>query len=82
MNEDMKVVQTSLSREEYKALREALAKKGMSIKEGLREAAINVISQELKLDSGDPFLSRKSSKGSGLGDLSDKHDKHLYVKKK
>ena len=82
MNEKMKVVRTSLRVEEYKALREALAKKGMSIKEGLREAAIMVISEELKLDPGDPFLSRKASNGSGLGDLSGKHDRYLHVKKK
>ncbi len=80
MDSTMKFVQTSLTREEYEALKEALAKKGLNIREGLRKAALAVIAEELKLDPMDPFFTREATAGSGKGDLSTQHDRHLYGK--
>lgn len=82
MHEDMKVVQTSLTMEEYEALREVLEKRGMTIREGLRKAALRVITEELKIDPNDPFFTGKPHVGSGLRDASTQHDKYLYGKKK
>ncbi len=82
MQKDMKIVQTSLTKEEYQSLKEAFGKKGLTIHDGLRKAALRVITEELKIDPDDPFLKRKAVAGSGLGDLSARHDRYLYEKKR
>jgi hypothetical protein len=82
MSSNRKVVQTTLTKDEYKVLVETLSRKQLSIQEGLREAALKLIEEENKPDAGDPFFKIKPpSKGSGLGDLSVNHDSYLYGKK-
>jgi hypothetical protein len=77
-----KVVQTTLTKSEYKALVETLSRKQLSIQEGLHDAALKLILEENKLNANDSFFKIKSSaKGSGLGDLSIHHDKYLYHKR-
>ncbi|MEM3565015.1 MAG: hypothetical protein QXR19_17440 [Candidatus Jordarchaeaceae archaeon] len=51
----MKIVQTSLSNEEYEAFRKALKRRGMSIKEGVREAIRFWLVENPDL-SDDPFV--------------------------
>ncbi|MEM2957409.1 MAG: CopG family transcriptional regulator [Candidatus Jordarchaeaceae archaeon] len=51
----MKIVQTSLSDEEYEAFRKALKRRGMSIKEGVREAIRFWLVENPDL-SDDPFV--------------------------
>ena len=80
---ERKVVQTTLTKSEYKALVETLSRKQLSIQKGLYEAAIKLIQEENKPDSEDSFFKIKPpAKGSGLGDLSINHDKYLYQKKR
>jgi len=77
--QDKKIVQTSLTRNEYKALIETLSRKQLSIHDGLHDAALRLIQEENTVDSGDPFFKIKAPvKGSGLGDLSVNHDSYLY----
>jgi len=73
-----KVVQTTLKEEEYRAFKEALQKKGLSIREGLKLAVERLIEAEFKVVADDPFFTHKPVGRSGLGDLSKKHDKYLY----
>ncbi len=83
MTQSKKVVQTTLTTEEYKALVETLSRKQLSIQEGLRRAAIKMVEEENKPNSKDSFFNfRPPTKGSGLGDLSSRHDMYLYQKKK
>lgn len=76
-----KVVQTSLEEEEYRAFKEALEKKGLNIREGLRLAVEKLLESEFKIDPEDPFFTQKSFGRSGLSDLSRRHDKYLYGEK-
>lgn len=73
-----KVVQTRLKEEEYRAFRETLQRKGLSIREGLRVAVTRLIEEEFRVDADDPFFTHKPVGGSGLSDLSREHDKYLY----
>ncbi len=82
MQKDMKTVQTSLTKEEYQSLKEAFAKKRLTIHDGLRKAALKVITEELRIDPDDPFFKRKAVARSGLGDLSARHERYLYEKKR
>lgn len=76
-----KVVQTTLTKSEYKALVETLSRKQLSIQEGLRDAVIKLIQEENEPDAEDPFFKIKPAfRGSGLGDLSSNHDRYLYKK--
>ncbi len=76
-----KVVQTLLEEEEYRALKDALEKKGLTIREGLKLAVEKLLESEFKIDPEDPFFTQKPIGKSGLGDLSEKHDKYLYGEK-
>ena len=75
-----KVVQTTLEEEEYKTLRDMLKRKRLSLKEGLHLAVTRLLQEEIKLDPGDSFLSRRPVGRSGRKDLSRAHDKYLYGK--
>jgi hypothetical protein len=77
-----KVVQTDLEEEEYRVFKELLDKERLSIREGLRLAVGRMVREKVKVDPGDPFLKRKPLGKSGLGDLSTKHDRYLYGKKR
>ncbi len=82
MPSNRKVVQTSLTKGEYRALAETLSRKQLSIQEGLHQAAMKLIQEENKLDARDPFFNIKPPlKGTGLGDVSVNHDKYLYRKR-
>lgn len=76
-----KVVQTTLKEEEYRAFKEALQKKGLSIREGLKLAVARLIEAEFKVDADDPFFTHKPVGRSGLSDLSKRHDKYLHGEK-
>jgi hypothetical protein len=76
-----KVVQTSLEEEEYRAFKEALEKKGLSIREGLKLAVEKLLETEFKIDPEDTFFTQKPIGRSGLSDLSRRHDKYLYGEK-
>ncbi|MCS4542141.1 MAG: hypothetical protein HY929_07480 [Euryarchaeota archaeon] len=78
----MKVVQTKLEKEEYKALLAALRAKRLSLKDGLREAIRRYIIHEIEINAGDPFFTEPPSGKSGVTDISEKHDKYLYKKRK
>jgi len=73
-----KVVQTVLDEEEYRMFKEALEKKGLSIREGVKVAITKIIEEEFRVDPADPFFTRKPAGRSGVGDLSKKHDRYLY----
>lgn len=77
-----KVVQTSLEEEDYRIFKDLLDKRKLSIREGLRKAVTKMLEEEVRIDPKDPFLNRKARGGSGLGDLSEKHDEYLYGKKR
>jgi hypothetical protein len=82
MSSNRKVVQTTLTKDEYKVLVETLSRKQLSIQEGLRDAVLKLIEEENKPDAGDPFFKiNPHAKGSGLGNLSVNHDSYLYGKK-
>jgi len=76
-----KVVQTTLEEQEYRAFKEALKRKNLTIRQGLKLAVSNVIESEFKIDTNDPFFTHNPVGKSGLGDLSKKHDKYLYREK-
>lgn len=81
MTLDKKIVQTTLTKGEYRALVKTLARKHLTIQDGLHEAAVKLIQEENKLDREDSFFKLKPPlRGSGLGDLSFNHDKYLYKK--
>ncbi|NIP67086.1 hypothetical protein GWN63_06110 [Candidatus Bathyarchaeota archaeon] len=73
-----KVVQTKLEEEEYRAFREALEKKGLSIREGLKLAVERLLEAEFRIDADDPFFTHKPVGRSSVSDLSKEHDKYLY----
>lgn len=73
-----KVVQTTLTRDEYELLADTLSKRGMTIQEGLRKAALELVESSSKVDPNDPFFRIKPSRSGGPSDLSTKHDIYLY----
>lgn len=74
-----RVVQTTLTTEEYRALIETLGRRRLSIQDGLHDAAMKLIEEESKVDANDSFFKIKSpERGSRLRDLSSSHDKYLY----
>ena len=72
----MKIVQTSLSDEEYEALRKMLKKKGMSVKEGVREAIKSWLVENMDF-SDDPFVKLEPIDFKLDVECTD-HDKVLY----
>jgi len=76
-----KVVQTTLGEEEYRAFKEALQRKGLTIREGLKLAVAKLVEAEFRVDANDPFFTHKPVGRSGLRDLSERHDKFLYGEK-
>ena len=56
MRVNAKVVQTTLTKDEYALLVNALSRRGMSIQEGLRKAALAMVDSELKMNPNDPFF--------------------------
>ncbi|MGI0079648.1 MAG: hypothetical protein ACRECH_08485 [Nitrososphaerales archaeon] len=73
-----KVVQTTLTREEYDLLIDALSKRGMNIQEGLRKAALALVDSDFKINPNDPFFKIRAGSSGGMRDLSVNHDKYLY----
>jgi hypothetical protein len=76
MPSNKKVVQTQLTKDEYDLFVEAVSKKGMSLQEGLRKAALAVVTSNFEVDPKDPFFKARSSRGKR--DLSANHDRYLY----
>jgi len=80
-----KVVQTDLAAEEYRALVKIAEKKGLTIKQALREAALRWTSEEFGIEPKDPIfdiaLGRRKAQdwGKGTEEISIDHDKILYV---
>ena len=80
--ENKKVVQTVLTKNEYAALAATLSRKNLSIQDGLHQAALKLIEEENQLDKQDSFFTMPRAKGSRAGgDLSSNHDKYLYTRK-
>lgn len=71
-----KVVQTELAGEEYELLRKAVEKEGLTIKHGLREAALRWISTQIPV-ADDPLFKVKPLK-TGVKTDSSRLDKDLY----
>jgi hypothetical protein len=80
-----KVVQTELAAKEYRALVKIAEKKGLTIKQALREAALRWTIEEFGIDPKDPIfdiaLGRRKAQdwGKGTERVSIDHDKILYV---
>jgi len=70
------VVQTELEEKEYRILREASRVRGLSIKEGLREAAREWSTNQIPF-SEDPLF-RPKSRRTGVRSDASKLDKQLY----
>ena len=66
---ERKVAQTELDAEEYRALVRIAEKKGLTIKEALRETALRWTYEESSIDPKDPIFDTcaRSAQGSGLG---------------
>ena len=77
MSREKKVVQTTLTRDEYDLLTEALSKKGLNIQDGLRKAVLAMVDSNFEIDPNDPFFKTKVA-GRGPRDLSGSHDRYLY----
>ena len=81
---ERKVAQTELDAEEYRALVKIAEKKGLTIKDALREAALRWTSEESGIDPKDPIfdiaLGRRKAQdwGKGTERTSVEHDKVLY----
>jgi len=75
----MKVVQTELNEAEYRLLVDYARKRGRTIKEALREAALKLIFLD-EVHPDDPiFVEPPSVKGTGKKErTSTEHDKLLY----
>lgn len=75
-----RVVQTTLEDREYRALRDALRRKGETLRGGLRKAILRFIEEETAVDPSDPIFEMPGKGGSGKGDLAERHDAYLYGK--
>ena len=71
-----KVVQTELVDEEYRLLRKAVAKKGITIKKGVRAAIRQWIGTQIPVTE-DPLFKVKPMR-TGVETNSAELDKHLY----
>jgi len=77
-----KVVQTELDEENYRILKEMLARRKLTLREGIKLAISKFLESEVKMDPDDPFLTHEPTGRSGLKDLSTRHDQYLYSIKK
>jgi hypothetical protein len=75
-----RVVQTTLEDPEYKALRDALRRRGETLRGGLRRAILRFIEEETVIDPEDPIFDMPGKGGSGKGDLAQRHDAYVYEK--
>jgi hypothetical protein len=81
---ERKVAQTELEPEEYRELAKTAEKKGLTIKDALREAALRWTSEESGIDPNDPIfdiaLGRRKPQdwGKGTEKTGKDHDKVLY----
>ncbi|NQT09456.1 hypothetical protein HQ586_10290 [Candidatus Bathyarchaeota archaeon] len=75
-----KVVQTELEDKEYRLLKEAVDKQGLSIKRGVREAVLQWVSTQIPV-SEDPLFSVKPVR-TGVETDSSKLDERLYREKR
>lgn len=73
-----RVVQTTLEDREYKALREALRRRGETLRGGLRRAILRFIEEETVIDPADPIFDMPGKGGDGKDDLAQRHDAYLY----
>ena len=80
-----KLVQTVLDAEEHSALVKLAKKKGLTVKDALREAALRWTREESGIDPKDPIfdiaLGRRTAQdwGKGTERISIDHDKILYA---
>ena len=80
-----KVVQTVLNAEEHSALVKLAKKKGLTVKQALREAALRWTKEESGIDPKDPIfdiaLGRRKAQdwGKGTERISLDHDQFLYA---
>ncbi len=75
-----KVVQTELEEKEYRLLKEAVDKQGLSLKRGVREAVLQWVSTQIPV-SEDPLFSVKPVR-TGVETDSSKLDERLYREKR
>jgi len=75
-----KVVQTELEDKEYRLLKEAVDKRGLSLKRGVREAVLQWVSTQIPV-SEDPLFKLKPVK-TGVETDSSKLDERLYREKR
>lgn len=75
-----KVVQTELEDKEYRLLKEAVDKQGLSLKRGVREAVLQWVSTQIPV-SEDPLFSVKPVR-TGVETDSSKLDERLYREKR
>jgi len=75
-----KVVQTELEDKEYRLLKQAVDKQGLSLKRGVREAVLQWVSTQIPI-SEDPLFSVKPVK-TGVETDSSKLDERLYREKR
>ncbi|MBA7618135.1 hypothetical protein ES703_25456 [subsurface metagenome] len=75
-----KVVQTELEDKEYRLLKEAVDKQGLSLKRGVREAVLQWVSTQIPV-SEDPLFSVKPVR-TGVETDSSKLDERLYKEKR
>lgn len=75
----MKVAQTEFSEAEYRLLAEYAKKKGLTLKQALRDGALRLIHEE-RLDPDDTlFTHAPLAKASGKKERTSlEHDKYLY----
>jgi len=73
---EVKIVQTSISEEEYEALRKILRRRGMNVKEGVREAIRAWLIENMDY-SDDPFVKLRPVDFKFDVECTD-HDKVLY----
>ncbi len=80
-----KLVQTVLDAEEHSALVKLAKKKGLTVKDALREAVLRWTMKESSIDPNDPIfdtaLGRRKAQdwGKGTERVAVDHDKFLYV---
>ena len=73
------VVQTKLELEEYSRLAATAQKRGLTIKEALREAAVQWTFEESAINPNGPIFQAKAKDwGKGTESVARDHDKYLY----
>ncbi|MDD5473995.1 MAG: hypothetical protein PHU34_07580 [Candidatus Methanoperedens sp.] len=69
---EIKYIQSELDRHIYSELKKTAEKKGISIKEAIREAVLEWVRDKSGFDKKDPFFRMHTFRASK--DLSEKHD--------